>query len=67
MRKHLLAYLTPFRGASVQPLRLSLLGLFSLFSLSVITAQTCQDASVQLSAAVQADPTQDNAATGNPM
>ena len=60
MRKHLLASLLPFRRSAISPFRplnlLSLFGLLSLFSPSIMHAQSCQDASVEVSASVQADP-----------
>lgn len=61
MRKHLLASfaLLPFRCSAFLSLRFSLfslLSLFSLFNISESNAQSCQDASVEVSASMQVDP-----------
>jgi hypothetical protein len=57
MKKHLRTSLAPFIPCSIHPFRLFLLlSLFSLLSVSEMNAQSCQDASVEVSATVQADP-----------
>lgn len=59
MIKHLPASVLPFCRSALLPFRLHLLSLFGLFSLlspSIMHAQSCQDASVEVSASVQANP-----------
>ncbi|MBK9105277.1 MAG: T9SS type A sorting domain-containing protein [Saprospiraceae bacterium] len=57
MNQHLPASANPFTRLPISLFRLfGLFCLFSLFSLFSLNAQTCQDASVELSAVVQSNP-----------